>query len=168
MNRGRFHRGPRSYRRNQPYRFSHYPQQQQQNWADYKQKFTEDVPAPTLDPTVTPSFPSAPFEKRPRGKLQYVKKGKAELTPTKDTSSDETRADSDVPAVEPTPCLPVTCSFSELKECETILVTPDELREVMTGKGKDKSAMCYMPRVQPRALCPAHLIPLPDFLSAKH
>ena len=87
-------------------------------------------------------------------KIQYVKKAKNDLTPSKDISSDETK-DSDTPHPKSIP------SFSKLETKESSPVSKNELREVMMEKTK-----WYIPKVEHKFKTITKDIPLPHLLDA--
>eukprot|EP00826_Nyctotherus_ovalis_P042708 TRINITY_DN4432_c0_g1_i1.p1 TRINITY_DN4432_c0_g1~~TRINITY_DN4432_c0_g1_i1.p1 ORF type:complete len:136 (-),score=25.50 TRINITY_DN4432_c0_g1_i1:81-488(-) len=96
-------------------------------------------------------------ESNSRAKVHYVKK--AESTPTKDISSDETRGDSDVPTAEID--LKTAIEFPKLEMKKPITVRGDELKEVMGGR-----SLHSVPRVEHKFRDIAKDIPLPAFLKA--
>jgi len=127
-------------------------------------------------------------------KVLEVKKLEPIDSPLKDSSSDETKADSDETSSDQVIHLKQTKIHQnynkkyensrnyksrniktnngsvngkpqeEKDEMKQIFVTPEELKEVMTGKVAKKSTICYMPPMPVFKSCQAKKIPLPEFV----
>ena len=170
-NRGRMNYGYPAYKQNFSYTYqsNNYDQSKYTNTKHYWSEANELRKATSYQGgAVNPASYGHAYNhtyKQGAQVVKYVKKEKSQGGAGKEAEANIDLKAEVVSSPERAETPPTTCSSSEVRDSGSELISMEELQEDLKGKSDASGTLCCMPNIFPSRMCPAHLIPLPSFVT---